>query len=437
MSEKRKTLRVPSGRLERLARIGLLVGEAALGGVTETLKRQLSLSEGEDSPLLTGLNAERFSRRLSSLRGAAMKLGQLISMEAEDFLPDEVSRALSTLRADAVSMPETQLSRVLGQSWGKGWGDRLQNFDWDPIAAASIGQVHIGVLSGRTCAFKVQYPGIARSIKSDVDNLASALRLSRILPKEIDLVAIIEEAKRQLKRESDYREEAQALQTYRSLSSDEPDCLVPEVILPWSTRTVLAMEFINGFPIEELCSPDYSPSERDRIASLLYRVLFREIFEWRYCQTDPNFANYLYDPKTRKLGLVDFGSVRNISSDLCEMYRNIFRAGVLGERKKLRTLAYEAGFVSVEESSERVSGVVDLMELGCEPFRSKSYDFGTADLARRLRDRGFDLAFNKGFNRPPPAETMFIHRKIGGTLLLASRLKASVSGRDLIEPFLA
>ena len=103
MSEKRKTLRVPSGRLERLARIGLLVGEAALGGVTETLKRQLSLSDGEDNPLLTGLNAERFARRLSSLSGAAMKLGQLISMEAEDFLPDEVSRALSTLRADAVS----------------------------------------------------------------------------------------------------------------------------------------------------------------------------------------------------------------------------------------------------------------------------------------------------------------------------------------------
>ncbi len=430
-----RSSRIPAGRIERLARIGWLAGEAALGGLAER-GRRVGKPAGDYHPLLSASNAERLTRRLSTLRGAAMKLGQLLSLEGEDFLPPEFSDALLALRADADAMPRTQLARVLGRAWGKGWEDRIDAFDWDPIAAASIGQVHVGEHGGRALAFKVQYPGVAQSIESDLDNLASVFRLARLLPEEIDLDPVVAEAKQQLRGEADYLEEAAALERYRELLADEARCAVPAVDREWTTRRVLAMDFLSGRPLEDLRGSEYSDEERDRVAELLFRILFRELFEWRYCQTDPNFANYLYDPKTGQLGLIDLGSAREVPERLSALYLEIFRAGLANRRGRLEELGCEVGFFSPDERRDRIESVVDMMELACEPFHRDGYDCGASDLAKRLRERGFALTFEQGFAQPPPAETMFLHRKIGGTFLLTSRLRARIAGRTLIERFI-
>ena len=136
-----RSSRIPAGRIERFARAGWMAGEAALGGLWEKARQ---LGGGEDassySSLLNPAAAERLARRLSSMRGAAMKLGQMLSLEGEDLLPPEVARALAMVRADADSMPETQLRRVLGRAYGRGWEKRFRSFDPTPVAAASIGR---------------------------------------------------------------------------------------------------------------------------------------------------------------------------------------------------------------------------------------------------------------------------------------------------------
>ncbi|NNL84315.1 MAG: AarF/ABC1/UbiB kinase family protein [Myxococcales bacterium] len=437
MSEERsRESRIPAGRLERLLRIGWLAGEAALGGLAERARR-IGDPQSAYHPVLSEANAERLTRRLSTLRGAAMKLGQLLSLEGEDFLPPEFSDALMALRADADAMPRSQLDRVLGRAWGRGWQERLEHFDWEPVAAASIGQVHVGRHEGRTLAFKVQYPGVAESIESDVDNLASVFRLARLLPAEVDLEPVIAEAKRQLRCEADYRAEAAALAHYRALMGAEDRCLVPSVLDEWTTRQVLAMDFLPGLPLEDLLGPEHRAAERDRVAGLLLRILFRELFEWRFCQTDPNFANYLYDARNGTLGLLDLGSAREVPDWLSAAYLEIFRAGLANNRGRLKEIACEVGYFGPDERMDRVNSVVDMLELACEPFHRDGYDCGDSDLAKRIRERGFTLAFEQGFTRPPPPETMFLHRKIGGTFLLASRLRARIAGRTLIEPFLA
>ena len=159
--------------------------------------------------VLTPGNVGRLADRLSHLRGAAMKLGQMISMDAGDLLPPELAAILAQLRSQAHRMPPEQLSRVLDSEWGPDWRRRFSRFNATPIAAASIGQVHRATLpDGRELAIKVQYPGVRESIDSDVDNVATLLRVSGVLPRELDLAPLLTEAKRQLHEEADYEREA-------------------------------------------------------------------------------------------------------------------------------------------------------------------------------------------------------------------------------------
>ncbi len=261
---KTRRARIPSGRIERLARIGWLAGEVTLGGLAEGARRWFGSDTVERSIFVTHMNAQRLAKRLSSLRGAAMKLGQLLSLEGDDYLPPEITGALARLRADAHAMPDAQLRRVLGHALGKGWERRFREFGFDPVAAASIGQVHYAVANdGRELALKIQYPGVARSIDSDVDNLASLLRLSRLLPGAFDVSGLLTEAKRQLRQEADYHAEAAHLRRYRGLLADDPAFVVPGVHDDFTTPHVLAMDFVRGTPLDEV--GEISQAVRNRI----------------------------------------------------------------------------------------------------------------------------------------------------------------------------
>ncbi|MDD1633296.1 MAG: AarF/ABC1/UbiB kinase family protein [Methylococcaceae bacterium] len=435
----RRRSRVPAGRLERLARFGWMAGEFAAGGLVEGTRRFFGGAAADTaSALLNPENARRLAQRLSRLRGAAMKLGQLLSLESTDVLPPEFAEALAVLRASADTMPPAQVRRVLGREYGKGWEARFADFDWEPLAAASIGQVHAATaIDGRRLALKIQYPGIARSIDSDVDNVAALLRLGRFLPGEIDLSGILEEAKRQLRQEADYLVEAEHLRRYAALLEDEPALRVPRVHDDLSTRRVLAMDRIDGEPIEALTGAGVAQSRRDAVGRTLERLVFRELFEFHFMQTDPNFANYLIEPETDRIALLDLGSARAFDPEFCERYARIVRATLTGDRRALRAAAVAIGYLDENEREDRARGVEDLILLICEPLRHAGvYDFGRSRIPSRTRDLGFDLAFRKGFLRPPPPETVFLHRKLVGSFLLCARIRARVDVNALIRPLI-
>ena len=201
MADDERGRSVPSRRLSRLSRFGRLAGGVAGGVLAEGARRLASGDRPRMSDLLlTPSNAMRVADQLAHLRGAAMKLGQMISMDAGDILPPELTRILARLRENAHHMPPTQLDRLLTTEWGPDWRRRFRHFQAQPIAAASIGQVHRAELpDGRTLAIKVQYPGVARSIDADVDNVAALLRVSGLLPRGLDLTPLLTEAKRQLR----------------------------------------------------------------------------------------------------------------------------------------------------------------------------------------------------------------------------------------------
>ena len=424
--------RVPAGRIERLARFGLLSGELALGALVETL-RQLAGSAVSHSPVLTAANAQRLARRLARLRGAAMKVGQMVSLQGEDLLPPEVTAALGILRAEANAMPRTQLRRALGRAYGPGWATRFRSFDETPVAAASIGQVHRAMTAdGRDIALKIQYPGVARSIDADVDNVATVLRLARLLPGDFDLSDILAEAKRQLHRETDYHTEAGFQRRYGRLVAPDPELVVPAVVEELTTPRVLAMDFLDGVLLEKLGDDEVSQGVRDRLGTLLYRLMFRELFEFHFLQSDPNFANYVYLPAEQQLGLLDFGGSRDIPRERAEQYQRLLRAGAANDFAAVRDVVCEIGFARSTDDGRRAAAFAQLFLVGCEPFRHRGpFNFAASSMPSRARDVGVKMAAD-GLLRPPPPDTIFLHRKLAGMFLLCARLRARVDVRALL-----
>jgi len=435
---KRKSGAVPTSRLGRALRFGMLTGELALSAAVGTA-RQLSSGKPVDlaASLLTPGNAEMLARRLAVLRGPAMKLGQLISLSGEELVPEEFRRALDVLRSQGYSMPDSQLRRVLGREYGKGWQEKFAHFDFESVAAASIGQIHRARKhGGRELALKIQYPGVARSVDSDVDNLATLLRRLDFLPLQLDVPALASEAKRQLKLETDYESEARNLERYRKLVAVMPDVVVPRVDRTLTTRHVLAMDWIDGEPLEALASEAVPQARRNAVARTLYELMFRELFEFRFVQTDPNFANYLYLPATQQLALLDLGSAGEYPAALVASYRDVCRAMIAGDDTALRAAMFAIGYAHPDDPEAMIRNAADILRLACEPLVHRGpYDFAGSGLAVRARDLGLAVAFGKGLRSPPPA-TIFLHRKLVGTFLICAKLRARVNVHAIIERFL-
>jgi predicted unusual protein kinase regulating ubiquinone biosynthesis (AarF/ABC1/UbiB family) len=272
---------------------------------------------------------------------------------------------------------------------------------------------------------------VARSIASDVDNVAVLLRLFNLLPLGIDVAGMAAEAKRQLAQEADYEAESRFLERYAKLVAGEPGLLVPRVHWDLTTPRVMAMDFVAGEPLESLASE--SQAKRDAVGSLLERLLFRELFEFRVMQTDPNFANYLYQPDSGRVVLLDFGATMRFPRPFVQNYARITRAVIDGNRDALTQEAINIGYAGPDDSPERLEAVTDIVFLVCEPLRHRGrYDFPRSDLPARVRDLGYDLAFRQGLVRAPPPETIFLHRKLVGNFLLLARIGARVDARALV-----
>jgi predicted unusual protein kinase regulating ubiquinone biosynthesis (AarF/ABC1/UbiB family) len=428
---------VPSGRWSRLARLGSLATGVA-GGMLAEGARQLAQGNRPkiSDLLLTPANARRVADQLAQLRGAAMKVGQLISMDAGDLLPPELGNILARLRSDARPMPKKQLEGVLLANWGPDWHTQFREFSFKPVAAASIGQVHQAhTLDGRHLAIKIQYPGVRQSINSDVDNVAALLRLSGLLPKGLDIAPLLKDAKRQLHDEADYLREGGYLQRYGELLAQAPEYLVPVLHSDLTTQSVLAMSFVDGVEVESLM--EAPQAERDRVATLLIQLLMRELFEFRLVQTDPNFANYRFAPLTRQLILLDFGATRPFKVRMVAGFRRLMAAATAGDRAAMALAAKAIGYFDEHTQERHQNAVLDIFGQAFEPLCFDGlYDFGASDLPRRIHETGMALGLDRDFWHLPPADVLFLHRKLGGLYLLAARLKARVNVNELARGYL-
>ncbi|HMO09598.1 MAG TPA: AarF/ABC1/UbiB kinase family protein [Paracoccaceae bacterium] len=425
---------VPTGRVGRLLQFGGIASGIA-GGVVAGGLRALAQGRRPDAAqlLLTPANMLRLNDGLSHMRGAALKLGQMLSMDTGLVLPNELTAILARMRDDARHMPPKQLQAVLNAEWGEGWHRRFARFDVRPFAAASIGQVHRAVTrDGRDLAIKVQYPGVRASIDSDVDNMATLMRLPGVLPRGMDVAPLMAEAKRQLHAEADYAAEAGHLGRFGALLAGSDVFALPEVQEDLSTPQVLAMTYLVSAPLDSLAQAPQGV--RDRVAAALIDLVLRELFVFGAMQTDPNLANYRHDPKTGRIVLLDFGAVQPIAPANAADFRALARVALDGGAEETRAAMLRIGYFGPDTAPQHQGLIQSMFDLAMTPLRQDTpFDFGHSDLLERLRDMGLAIGTDRELAHVPPAATLFLHRKIGGTYLMAAKLRARVALRPMVE----
>ncbi|XP_060828117.1 atypical kinase COQ8B, mitochondrial isoform X1 [Bombus pascuorum] len=437
LSPSAKAQKVPSTRLQRMISFGTLGVGLGVGTVAEYTRRTLglkkqSLGDTFDSLFLTKANAERIVSTLCKVRGAALKIGQILSIQDETIINPELQKVFERVRQSADFMPKWQVEKVLATELGHDWKNKLATFEDRPFAAASIGQVHHGtLLNGQDVAIKIQYPGVAMGIQSDVENLVGIMKVWNIFPKGMFIDNLVEVAKRELAWEVDYVREAECTRRYKQLMEPYLDYYVPAVIDELSTSQIFTTEMVEGIPVDKCTSMDMET--REHICKLIMSLCLKELFVFRYMQTDPNWSNFFYNTNTRQLILLDFGACRGYEKSFMDKYIEIIYAASEGDRNKILNLSREMGFLTGYESKLMEEAHVDAVMVLGQVFdkNSKYYDFGGQDVTKRIQSLVPTILDHRLC--PPPEEIYSLHRKLSGVFLLCAKLQVKINCRDMFR----
>ncbi|XP_071869990.1 ubiquinone biosynthesis protein COQ8, mitochondrial isoform X1 [Bombus fervidus] len=437
LSPTAKAQKVPSTRLQRMISFGTLGVGLGVGTVAEYTRRTLglkkqSLGDTFDSLFLTKANAERIVSTLCKVRGAALKIGQILSIQDETIINPEIQKVFERVRQSADFMPKWQVEKVLATEFGHDWKNKLATFEDRPFAAASIGQVHHGtLLNGQDVAIKIQYPGVAMGIQSDVENLVGIMKVWNIFPKGMFIDNLVEVAKRELAWEVDYVREAECTRRYKQLIEPYLDYYVPAVVDELSTNQIFTTEMVEGIPVDKCTSMDMET--REHICKLIMSLCLKELFVFRYMQTDPNWSNFFYNTNTRQLILLDFGACRGYEKSFMDKYIEIIYAASEGDRNKILNLSREMGFLTGYESKLMEEAHVDAVMVLGQVFdkNSKYYDFGGQDVTKRIQSLVPTILDHRLC--PPPEEIYSLHRKLSGVFLLCAKLQVKINCRDMFR----
>lgn len=428
---------IPSSRLARIFHYGTLAAGMGIGAATHGIKHYASGNKLELTMKLMFLspaNIERMAKKFSQMRGAALKVGQMMSFQDLLILPAEIQQILLRVQNNAHYMPPGQLHRVMAAELGQDWRKKyFAKFVDVPFAAASIGQVHDAVTVDLTpVVVKVQYPGVLDSIDSDLNNLLLLLTALSILPKGLFLDKTIANARVELKWECDYIREAQNLIRFRELLQDDPVFEVPRVLHQMCGEHVLTMEKMKGI---EIVKGNWDQETKDWIATNIMRLCLLELKKFKFMQTDPNWANFLYNDETKKIELLDFGASRDFSDAFVEDYVEVLRAAVRKDREAVEEYSKKLGYLTGLESPQMISAHVDSVMVLGEAFvpqeGDKPFNFREQTITDRVREN-IGLMLNERLT-PPPEETYSLHRKLSGVFLLCAKLGSTVPCAKLFE----
>ncbi|HYQ46697.1 MAG TPA: AarF/ABC1/UbiB kinase family protein [Polyangiaceae bacterium] len=375
---------------------------------------------------------------LGRLKGALMKAGQLLSIDASDVLPPEALAILSQLQGGAEPVELETLRSVLVEDLGPDWERAYEHFEERAAASASIGQVHRASVGGTSVAVKIQYPGVRESIDSDLDVLQKLgsgwLTVTR---KQIELDGVFDELRGILHREADYRHELQSQARFAALLDGNARFIVPRSLPELSSPRVHTMTWEEGEALGQWLQRAQPMKERRWLAEALLELYCLEFFRWGLVQTDPNFGNFLVRADSQQLVLLDFGATLEFSADFREGYVNLLSAVESGDAQRIAAAGIAFGLIDARESPATFELFGRFLETAIEPFAPtrQPFVFRDAGYAERSKDIGRRFVRSLDFS-PPPRRLLFLHRKLGGIFQLLKRLDVELDLRPYWERML-
>ena len=377
-------------------------------------------------------NALRIVETLGELKGAAMKVGQMLSLH-EGLLPPEVAEVLRSLQKQAPPVPAEVMEFEL-RGGLENFDELFESFDYEAFAAASIGQVHRGRLrDGRDVAVKVQYPLIDEIVKADLKNLKTLMMRLVALFTDADFEPIWGELKKGLLAEIDYLHEAENIRRMTAMNADVPEIVIPRVVDEATARNVLTMEHVEGIPPAEACSDRYPSELRDRWGVVLSEFQMRGILEHRLVHADPNMANFAFLDDGRVV-VYDFGCVKEVPAPLSRAYALAFTAVTEGRVGDLPGIFAEIGLSRLDGSPIPADLIEPYIDIIGEVFREHPpYTFGedNEEMYREIARLGFQ-DWEEKKNMLFPEDVIFVNRSLVGHFGNLSRLRATGSWRDLV-----
>jgi predicted unusual protein kinase regulating ubiquinone biosynthesis (AarF/ABC1/UbiB family) len=340
--------KIPTSRVGRTARIG---GLAAGQAIRQAGTRAANVARSEDGRKVALERrhleaAEQIVEALGTMKGAAMKVGQVMSFLDIGLVPEEnreeFQRKLAALRDAAPTVTFKDMGKVIEAELGDKISSVFADFDTDPIAAASIGQVyHAQLLDGRDVAVKVQYPGVAAAVRADMSNLGLILRLAKQIAPGMDPKAIGEEIRSRIGDELDYELEAQNQRSLSRIFRGHPFIVIPDVITSLSHERMMVSEYVHGTGFEEL--KKYPQAERNRIGEMIFRFYFSCLYKHGQFSGDPHPGNSML-LRDGRMAFFDFGLFKRMPPGSVELEIDVARAIIEGDSERIMRLGAEVGF---------------------------------------------------------------------------------------------
>ncbi len=398
--------------------------------------------------------AQDIARELGSLKGSVMKVGQLLSMYGEHFLPPQVNKVLKSLQANSPALEWKRIEPFVKEQLGPRYEEVIINPK--AMAAASIGQVHEATIkkTGEKIALKIQYPGVDRAIRSDMKALKTIVMFAPGLPRGRRLNELVSEIEEMLWREVDYSIEADFCEKFATLLSDDPRFLIPEIKREWCTPKILAIQLICGHRIDDESLKNLSQERRNAIADSLLDLYLRELFIFGFVQTDPHIGNYRIRLKDEtacdgttidhdQVVLLDFGAVREFDRNFLTHYKSLVRASLEQNHAGVIRAGLDLGFLLPCDGPPVTDAFYQFCRLVVEPFDPRGaspagrlffdekghYNWCHNTLPNRLAAQLKEVIQAREL-RAPPREAIFLDRKSSGLYILLSTLGAKTNAHE-------
>ena len=451
--------RIKTGSFERrlsLTRAGLFAGTRMASHMATNWFSNKETREQRHRAMLSS-QARFLVDELGRLKGSVVKIGQVMALYGEHFLPEEVTEALHTLEDQTTSLEWPAIERVLKAELGE---SRLSELDIDPepIGAASLGQVHRAVRrsDGLELVLKVQYPGVADAVDSDLNAVAHLLKVARLVSFGPEFNDWLEEVREMMHREVDYRLEARTTEKFRQMLSHDARFVVPRVLAEFSTDHIIASTYEHGHSVSSVAVRELPLERRSALGQAALELFFRELFEWGEIQTDPNFGNYRIriageqggDSETDRIVLLDFGAVQSYSSDFLKPVIQMIRASYEEDLEQVVEGGIKLRFMSRDWPAEVLDKFGKVCMSVLEPLakdRSQWPDYAVnshgqyrwkqSDLPSRVAKQAARSAISRYF-RVPPKEFVFLNRKLIGVYTFIAVLHSEFNGEDLLRKYL-